>query len=50
MNPEYHRLAGGPASIWAIDDAMHIQGITAHPREYEKRVVGFFDTTLAAGR
>jgi hypothetical protein len=46
MNPEYHRLAGGPASIWRIDDAMHIQGITAHPKEYERRVVGFFDDTL----
>ena len=46
MNPEYHRLAGGPASIWRIDDAMHIQGITAHPKAYERRVVGFFDDTL----
>ena len=46
MNPEYHRLAGGPASIWRIDDAMHIQGITAHPEQYERRVVGFFDETL----
>jgi hypothetical protein len=46
MNPEYHRLAGGPASIWEINDAMHIQGITAHPEEYEKRVVGFFDSAL----
>ncbi|HEX6936051.1 MAG TPA: CocE/NonD family hydrolase [Actinomycetes bacterium] len=46
MNPEYHRLAGGPASIWEIPDAMHIQGIAAHPREYERRVVGFFDSAL----
>jgi dienelactone hydrolase len=46
MNPEYRRLAGGPASIWRIDDAMHIQGITAHPAAYERRVVGFFDDTL----
>jgi hypothetical protein len=46
MNPEYRRLAGGPASVWRIDDAMHIQGITAHPRAYERRVVGFFDDTL----
>jgi dienelactone hydrolase len=49
MNPEYHRLAGGPASIWTISDAMHVQGITAHPEEYEKRVVGFFDSALPAG-
>jgi fermentation-respiration switch protein FrsA (DUF1100 family) len=49
MNPEYHRLAGGPASIWEITDAMHIQGITAHPAEYERRVVGFFDSALPPG-
>jgi hypothetical protein len=48
MNPEYHRLAGGPSTIWRIDDAKHIQGITAHPAEYERRVVGFFDGTLAS--
>lgn len=46
MNPEYRRLAGGPASIWEIPDAMHIHGITAHPREYERRVAGFFDRAL----
>ncbi|HEX7189666.1 MAG TPA: alpha/beta fold hydrolase [Actinomycetes bacterium] len=46
MNPEYHRLAGGPASIWEMPDAMHIKGITAQPREYERRVVGFLDAAL----
>jgi hypothetical protein len=49
MNPEYHRRAGGPASIWEIRDAMHIKGITAHPEEYERRVVGFFDSALLSG-
>jgi uncharacterized protein len=48
MNPVYRDLAGGPASIWAIPDARHIGGITAHPREYERRVVGFFDNALLA--
>ncbi|HWL33565.1 MAG TPA: alpha/beta fold hydrolase [Gaiellaceae bacterium] len=46
MNPEYLRLAGGPKQIWSIPDAQHVQGITAHPREYERRVVGFFDREL----
>jgi hypothetical protein len=46
MNPEYFRLAGGPKQIWSIPDAKHVQGITAHPREYERRVVGFFDREL----
>ena len=46
MNPTYYRLAAGPKSIWAIRDARHIQGITAHPAEYERRVIGFFDDAL----
>jgi hypothetical protein len=46
MNPEYFRLAGGPKQIWSIPDAKHVQGITAHPQEYERRVVGFFDREL----
>ncbi len=46
MNPTYHRLAGEPKSIWAIPEARHIQGITARPKEYERRVVGFFDHAL----
>jgi hypothetical protein len=52
MNPEYRRLAGGPSAIWAIPDALHVQGITARPAEYERRVVGFFDDALlgSAGR
>jgi uncharacterized protein len=46
MNPVYYRLAAGPKTIWEIPDAKHIGGITAHPSEYERRVVGFFDRTL----
>jgi fermentation-respiration switch protein FrsA (DUF1100 family) len=48
MNPVYYRLAGGQKTIWEIPDARHIQGITAHPKEYEQRVVGFFDRSLLA--
>jgi uncharacterized protein len=46
MNPVYYRLAGEPKQIWKIPDARHIQGITAHPKEYERRVVSFFDDAL----
>jgi fermentation-respiration switch protein FrsA (DUF1100 family) len=48
MNPVYYSLAGGQKTIWEIPDARHIQGITAHPREYEQRVIGFFDRSLPA--
>ena len=48
MNPVYYRLAGGPKQIWAIPEAMHVRGLEARPKEYERRVVGFFDRTLLA--
>jgi hypothetical protein len=46
MNPIYYRLASGPKTIWAISGARHTRGIDAHPAEYERRVMGFFDRAL----
>jgi hypothetical protein len=46
MNPTYYRLAGQPKAIWAIPEAEHIQGIAARPKEYERRVVEFFERAL----
>jgi fermentation-respiration switch protein FrsA (DUF1100 family) len=46
MNPTYYRLAGRPKAIWAIPEADHIQGITARPKEYERRIVDYFDRAL----
>jgi fermentation-respiration switch protein FrsA (DUF1100 family) len=46
LTPEYHRVGGPTASLWAIPRAQHIKGIEAQPREYERRVVGFFDDAL----
>ena len=47
MNPQYYELANGPKQLWEIADATHTGGITAHPAEYERRVVAFFDRYLA---
>jgi len=49
MSREYHKLAGGPKQIWEMPTAEHVGGIRDQPREYERRVVGFFDRTLLAG-
>ncbi|MGZ4616029.1 MAG: alpha/beta hydrolase [Actinomycetes bacterium] len=46
LTPEYHRVAGPNASLWAIPHAKHIKGIEAQPRAYEHRVVAFFDDAL----
>jgi fermentation-respiration switch protein FrsA (DUF1100 family) len=46
LNPKYYAAAGDPKQIWEIPEAAHTGGIDARPREYERRVVDFFDRTL----
>ncbi|HSC49372.1 MAG TPA: CocE/NonD family hydrolase [Gaiellaceae bacterium] len=43
--PRYYEALPGPKQIWKIDTS-HTHGLSARPREYERRVVGFFDRTL----
>jgi hypothetical protein len=47
MTPVYAKLIGSSAEVWEMPDAMHMAGLQAHPREYERRVVGFFDQALS---
>jgi uncharacterized protein len=44
-NPAYFRAAREPKQIWEARGG-HTDGISEHPREYERRVVGFFDRAL----
>jgi uncharacterized protein len=46
LNPTYYKAAGQPKQIWQVAGSGHVGGITARPKEYERRVVGFFDRTL----
>jgi uncharacterized protein len=46
LNDEYYRAAREPKISWAIPESGHTGGIEARPREYERRVVGFFDAAL----
>jgi hypothetical protein len=46
MSPTYFRLASGPKAIWAIPGVGHMGGFDANPKEYERRVVAFFDHAL----
>jgi uncharacterized protein len=50
LTPRYYRAAGKPKELWQIPGASHTGGIDSHPREYERRVVAFFDRSLLAGR
>ncbi len=46
---KYHAAAGDPKAIWKVPGSEHTGGIDAHPAEYERRVVGFFDRSLLSG-
>jgi dienelactone hydrolase len=50
LNPTYYKAAGEPKAIWEVPGSGHVGGIDAQPKEYEKRVVGFFDRTLLRAR
>jgi hypothetical protein len=47
LNPIFYAAAGEPKALWVIPGAGHTGGLAARPREYERRVVGFFDSALA---
>jgi len=47
LNVDYHAAANEPKELWEIPESGHTGGIDARPDEYERRVVGFFDRSLA---
>jgi uncharacterized protein len=49
LNEQFYKAARAPKLLWRIADAGHTQGLATRPREYERRVVGFFDRTLLGG-
>jgi hypothetical protein len=46
LNRGYYEAAGAPKTLWEIPESKHVGGLQARPREYERRVVGFFDEAL----
>jgi uncharacterized protein len=46
LNPTYYAAAGEPKMLWEVRGSGHVGGINAQPKEYERRVVGFFNRTL----
>ena len=46
LNPIFYAAAREPKAIWEVPNAGHTGGIRAQPAEYERRVVGFFDSAL----
>jgi MYXO-CTERM domain-containing protein len=45
-NDAFYAAAGSPKAIWRVSGSGHIGGIDAQPKEYERRVVAFFDRAL----
>ena len=45
LSAEYYDAAGEPKELWKTDSG-HTGGYDAAPREYERRVVAFFDEAL----
>jgi hypothetical protein len=48
FNRIYADAYGDQAAYWHVD-AGHTKGLAEHPREYERRVIGFFDRALEGG-
>src|SRR5262249_3162727 len=48
LNAQFYEAAGEPKAPWEIPEAGHTGGLESRPREYERRVVGFFDRSLPA--
>ena len=46
LNPQYYKAAHQPKAIWEVTGSGHVGGIDARPKQYEQRVVGFFDDAL----
>jgi hypothetical protein len=46
LNVDFYRAAGERKELWKIPEAHHVGGYAARPREYERRIVGFFDRQL----
>jgi len=48
LNVDYFHAASEPKTLWKIPEAGHVGGFQARPREYERRVIAFFDRALLA--
>ena len=45
-NRNFYANAGQPKQIWEVPEGDHTRGLDVRPKEYERRVIGFFDEAL----
>jgi uncharacterized protein len=46
LSQDFYESAGQPKAVWEVPEGGHVGGLEAMPREYEQRVIGFFDGAL----
>jgi fermentation-respiration switch protein FrsA (DUF1100 family) len=46
LSQDFYESAREPKSVWEVPEGGHVGGLEAMPREYERRVIGFFDAAL----
>ena len=46
LSQNFYESAGEPKAVWEVPVGGHVGGAEALPRQYERRMVGFFDTAL----
>jgi fermentation-respiration switch protein FrsA (DUF1100 family) len=46
LSQDFYESAGEPKEVWEVPEGGHVGGLDARPREYERRVVAFFDQAL----
>jgi alpha/beta superfamily hydrolase len=49
LSQDYYESARQPKLVWKVPGATHTNGIEVRPREYERRMIGFFDEALLEG-
>jgi uncharacterized protein len=50
LTQNYYKSARAPKALWKVPDAGHTHGLSVRPREYERRVLSFFNVALAKPR
>ena len=49
LNRVYYAAARTPKTLWEVPQGGHTHALSALPREYERRVIAFFDQALLGG-
>ena len=46
LSQDFYESAGEPKEVWEVPEGGHVGGAEARPRQYERKVIAFFDEAL----